>query len=148
MNPRYFSIAIIVFIAAGCNQSRPKGDIETWKYEILQAEQDFNDMAQEKGLVAAFHHFAASDGAIKRGKKVVTGKNAIKEWYENDVRPNETLTWKPTYVDVSSSGDLAYTYGDFIFTSVDSTGAKKENTGIFHTVWKRQQDGTWKFVWD
>lgn len=148
MNSPYFIIALILFVVTGCNQSLPKGDIETWKSEIVQVEKDFNDMPQEKGLVMAFHYFAAEDGTIKRGKKVIKGKNAIKEWYENDVQPNETLTWKPSYVDVSRPGDLAYTYGDFVFTSTDSTGAKKENTGIFHTVWRRQQDGTWKFVWD
>lgn len=141
-------IIFLLLIVFGCKESKPKADIETWKSEIIQAEKDFNDMAQDKGLEEAFHYFAAEDGVIKRGRKVVNGKKAIREWYQNDVRPNETLTWKPSYVDVSSSGDMAYTYGDFIFTSIDSTGTKKQNTGIFHTVWKRQEDGTWKFVWD
>ncbi len=76
------------------------------------------------------------------------GKVAIQEWIKNDVRPNETLTWKPTFVDVSRSGDLAYTYGGAVFTSIDSTGNKIERIGEFHTIWKRQKDGTWKFVWD
>lgn len=67
---------------------------------------------------------------------------------QNDVRPNETLTWKPTFVDVSKSGDMAFTYGDFVFTYLDSLGNKKQNKGIFHTVWKRQNDSSWKFVWD
>ena len=58
------------------------------------------------------------------------------------------LVWKPDYVDVSESGDLAYTYGKYTFTSRDSTGRKVVSKGIFHTVWKRQEDGSWKFVWD
>jgi len=78
----------------------------------------------------------------------VIGNEAIRQWYENADKPNQTLTWEPDYVDVSSSGDLAYTYGTFVFTSIDSTGITNENTGKFHTVWKRQVDGVWKFVWD
>ncbi len=147
--PSFTKISVILFLVVfGCNKPDTSKSIETWKSEIMQVEQDFNDMAQKKGLVEAFHTYAAEDGVIRRGKKVVKGKSNIREWYRNDVRPNETLTWKPTFVDVSSSGDLAYTYGDYIFTSTDSTGAKKESTGIFHTVWKRQEDGRWRFVWD
>ena len=114
----------------------------------MKAEKDFNDMAQRDGLDEAFSYFAAPKGVIKRGKKVVKGKAAIKEWYKKDMRPNETLTWKPTFIDVSNSGDMAYTYGDYVFTSFDSLGNAKKNKGIFHTVWKRQTDGSWKFVWD
>ncbi len=138
----------LLLVVISCNKPETDGNIELWKSEVLQTEKDFNDMAQEQGLVAAFHYFAANDGVIKRNKKIIQGKAAIQEWYQNDVRPNEMLTWKPAFVDVSNSGDLAYTYGNFVFTSIDSTGAQKENTGIFHTVWKRQQDGSWKFVWD
>ena len=104
-------------------------------------------MAQQEGLVKAFEFYAADDGVIKRGKKVIQGKNAIAKWYENDVNPNETLTWRPTFVGVSQAGDLAYTYGDFTFTYPDTLGELKKNAGIFHTVWKRQVDGNWKFVW-
>ena len=105
-------------------------------------------MAQEEGLIKAFEFFAAEDGVIRRNKKIIKGKKAIADWYTQDVRPNETLTWKPSFVDVSQSGDMAFTYGDFTFTYFDSLGTKKENKGIFHTVWKRQSDGTWRFVWD
>ncbi len=135
-------------MSIGCTTADTKTNREKWKSEIIQVEKNFNDMAQDKGLTAAFHHFAATDGVIKRQNKIVKGKVAIQEWYKNDVQPNETLTWKPTFVEVSSAGDLAYTYGNFIFTSIDSSGTKKENKGIFHTVWKRQSNGEWKFVWD
>ena len=139
--------ALSLAILFGCENSS-QSDIETWKTEIREAEQAFNDMAQEKGVVEAFHYFAADSGVIRRNRKIIKGKEAIKSWYENDTRPNETLTWEPTFIDVSQSGDLAYTYGDYVFTYYDSLGAKKEAKGIFHTVWKRQSDGKWRFVWD
>ena len=61
---------------------------------------------------------------------------------------DEKLIWKPDFVDVSASGDLAYTYGAYTYSYKDSTGAIVEQGGIFHTVWKRQADGGWRFVWD
>ena len=51
-------------------------------------------------------------------------------------------------MDVSESGDLAYTYGKYTFSAFDSNAKKIEAKGIFHTVWKRQEDGSWKFVYD
>ncbi len=142
-------ISLLFFLVlAACNISVNKNDIQKWKSEIMQVEKEFNDLAQKEGLTKAFYTYAAHDGVIRRGKKVIKGNEAIRAWYKIDVRPNETLTWKPNFVDVSASGDMGYTYGNYIFTSTDSSGIKKESTGIFHTVWKRQTDGSWKFVWD
>lgn len=141
-------ILLLFLLVAGCMPSQQTGNLEQWKAEIVAVEQAFNDMAQEEGLVKAFEFFAAEDGVIRRSKTIIQGKEAIRKWYEQDVQPNESLTWSPTFVDVSQSGDLAYTYGNFTFTYPDSLGEVKSNTGIFHTVWKRQADGQWRFVWD
>ena len=137
-----------LFTIIACTTQPSDQQLFQWKNEVLAAEKAFNDMAQEKGLVEAFAHFAAEDGVIRRSKKIVKGKEDIRAWYVQDVRPHETLIWSPTFVDVSASGDLAYTYGDFTFTSYDSLGNEKQNKGIFHTVWKRQANGEWKYVWD
>lgn len=142
----YLILGVLVFSA--CSPEPNEEQLSQWKEEVRAAEKAFNDMAQEKGLVEAFEYFAAEDGVIRRSKKIIQGKTDIRTWYENDVRPNETLTWSPTFIDVSKSGDLAYTYGDFTFTYYDTLGNEKQNKGIFHTVWKRQKDGSWKYVWD
>ena len=131
-----------------CNDSSDEREVEKWKTEILEAEKDFNDLAQKEGITKAFQAFAAPDGVIKRGNEIIKGNQAIAQWYAKNSGSNETLSWKPDFVDVSTSGDLGYTYGSFKFTSLDSLGNKEEATGKFHTVWKRQADGTWKFVWD
>ena len=142
----FFAISILIILS--CQNNPSPQQIEKWKSEIMTVEQAFNDMAQEEGLVKAFEFYAASDGVIRRKNKIIKGPNDIAAWYEGDVQPNETLTWKPTFIDVSASGDLAYTYGDFIFTYPDTSGNMKENKGVFHTVWKRQENGDWRYVWD
>lgn len=146
--PFSFLFLFLFLLFNSCQPSTSESEIAKWKAEIAQVEKDFNDMAQREGLVKAFEFYAAPDGVIKRGKKVIKGKKAIAEWYRNDVKPNETLTWEPTFIDVSQSGDLAYTYGDFTFTYPDTLDKMKTNKGIFHTVWKKQDNGTWRFVWD
>ena len=141
-------VFIIVFFLAflSCETKNISDSTEKWKQEIREAEQQFAHMVQEKGIHDAFVAFAADDATIMRNHALVKGKAAIDDFYKNT--NSKTLDWAPDFIEVSNSGDLGYTYGTYHYTYQDSTGNEQVNTGIFHTVWKRQQDGTWKFVWD
>jgi ketosteroid isomerase-like protein len=85
-----------------------------------------------------------------RNNTLIAGKTAIKNHFENKSTKikNVSLIWKPDFVDVSNSGDLGYTYGKYIYSFVDPSGETITTEGVFHTVWKRQEDGEWKFVLD
>lgn len=124
--------------------------MEKWKQEIAETEKSFAAMAEEEGISKAFMSYAAEDAVLMRNNKLVIGKENLRELFENQAsKPkDEKLSWKPDFVDVSMSGDLGYTYGQFTYSYTDSTGTSVENTGVFHTVWKRQADGEWRFVWD
>lgn len=141
----FFLTAIILFIFS-CETNNSKDLTEQWKQEIRESEANFAAMLNAKGLHDAFVAYAAEDATIMRENKVIIGKMAIDEHYKNV--DTKTLTWSPDFVDVSKSGDLGYTYGTYHYTYKDSIGEEHVNTGIFHTVWKRQEDGSWKYVWD
>lgn len=142
-------IACFAFLFSCRSESRADKTAQ-WKQEIFQAEADFARMALEKGIEPAFLAFAAEDGVMMRNNQIVRGREEIRQWFAN--RPSDPskiiLDWKPDFVEVSASGDLGYTYGPYTLTVTDSTGASQTQTGIFHTVWKRQADGAWRFVWD
>jgi len=116
--------------------------------EVFETEREFAAMAAEKGIKEAFLTFAAKDAVINRNNRIYSGKAGIAEYYDSQKLNNITIEWKPDYVDVSSSGDMAWTYGNYTFNAESVTGEKIEANGIFHTVWKRQADGSWKYVWD
>jgi ketosteroid isomerase-like protein len=59
-----------------------------------------------------------------------------------------TLTWKPREVEVSASGDLGFTIGDFEVRTRDAKGGSRSARGSYVTVWKRGPDGTWRAVVD
>ena len=143
-------IAIVANLLCSCGNPQPAGSIEDWKKEIIQTEQDFAQMAADSGIRNAFLNYAAEDAVLMRNNSIVSGKNGIGAFFDNQPMDEASISleWKPDFVDVSASGDLGYTYGKFVFTLTDSSGQKNESTGIFHTVWKRQADGTWRFVWD
>lgn len=85
-----------------------------------------------------------------RDNRLIIGKDALVESLNENSRAsaNVSLEWKPDFVDVAASGDLGYTYGKYTYTSIDSAGNELVSKGVFHTVWKRQPNGSWKFVWD
>lgn len=133
-----------------CQTDTEKGSIEKWKQEILETEQNFAEMARNEGIRDAFLTYAAEDAVLMRNNTLVIGKKAISVYFENNTSKDKdvSLTWKPDFVDVAASGDLGYTYDHYTYSYIDSSGNKIENKGVFHTVWKKQSDGTWRFVWD
>jgi ketosteroid isomerase-like protein len=119
------------------------------KIEIANAESDFAKMTAEKGIAEAFWYYADSNATIRRGKdSLIHGKDGIRNFYAAAFYKTATVSWSPDFVDVSPDGRMGYTYGKYTWQSKDSTGKVNEARGIFHTVWKRQSDGSWKYVWD
>jgi len=138
-------IPVILFFA-GSAHSQSKEDI---KNEILQAEKAFEKMTSEKGIAEAFYHFADKNAVIKReNDTLITGNENIKIYYHKKGLKDATVNWTPDFIDVSESGDLGYTYGKFTWKIKGDDGKIVEYKGVFHTVWKRQKDNSWKYVWD
>lgn len=135
---------ITLIILISCSTSTK---IEQWKNDIVATEKAFNDMAKEKGLKAAFLYFAADDAVLSRGGKILQ-RSEFEAYFDESQFVQTQLQWKPDFVDVSASGDLGYTYGSFTFQGIRETGDTLKTDGIFHTVWRRQYDGSWRYVWD
>ncbi len=140
----FLMISVVLLVA--CKSIKPKEEI---KVEIIKAEKEFQAMAAEKGVAEAFSYYADENGVIKRDNdSLIKGKAAIRNYYSNPLYKRVTVTWAPDYVEVSEGGDMAYTYGLYKWVMVDEQGGRKEYSGVFHTVWKRQVDGSWRYVWD
>ena len=125
-----------------------KNHTEKLKSEIINAEKDFAEMAKKEGVSKAFLTFATENAVLNRNNTVLKGKEAIKAYFENQTFKEIKLEWAPDFLDVASSGDLGYTYGHYFFSAIDTSGKNIEIEGVFHTVWKKQSDGNWRFVWD
>ena len=111
---------------------------------VVGAEHAFAQYSIDHGMKDAFLRFAAPDGVIFRRNGPV---NAIETWSQRNPAPTGLLTWWPVYADVSRAGDMGWTTGPFEYRE-KATDAKPADTGHFFTVWRRQPDGSWKFVLD
>jgi ketosteroid isomerase-like protein len=119
------------------------------KAELVQVEQEFNAMAQSKGLLAAFQHFAAPDVAfLDVDPRKFRGPDAVRQRMTGADQPGVTLTWSPSFTDVSDDGTLGYNYGRYERRGPGPDGKEVVRGGWFLTIWKRQPDGTWRYVMD
>jgi ketosteroid isomerase-like protein len=62
--------------------------------------------------------------------------------------PQFALILTPSRIEVSKSGDMAFTQGPYKFTFSDFRGNKFDDEGKYLTVWRKLPDGTWKVVED
>jgi ketosteroid isomerase-like protein len=142
---KVFIILIVLSLLFSCKRTV---NIENSKSEILQAEKAFEKMASEKGLAEAFYYFADENATIRRGNdSLISGRENIRHYYDKNADPNVKLSWTPDFVSVSDCGTLGYTYGKYIYSTKDTSGKNIEYKGIFHTVWKKQNNN-WRYVWD
>jgi ketosteroid isomerase-like protein len=145
-------LAIVVAATRGAAQSPaaslpplPVGEknFPTLLAPVVEAEHAFAEYSIAHGMKDAFLNFAAPDGVIFRRGPV----NAIEAWTRTNPAPTGLLTWWPVYADVSEAGDLGYTTGPYEYRDKPSD-AKPEGAGHYFTIWRRQPDGSWRFVVD
>ena len=141
-----FALGLTAFLIISCQ--RP--DKDQIKEEIFQAEKAFEKMAAEKGVAESFYYFADKNAVIKRERDtLIVGNENIKAYYlKNENNKNATVNWTPDFIDVADDGSLAYTYGKYAWKIINPEGDTTSYKGVFHTVWKKQIDGSWKYVWD
>lgn len=124
-------------------------DKDKVKKDIFDTEKAFEKMTADGGIAKAFYYYAADNAVIKReNDTLISGKENIGKYYSKTDEKNTKVNWTADFIDVSDSGDIAYTYGKYIWKLKDPNGKVTEYKGVFHTVWKKQNDGKWKYVWD
>jgi ketosteroid isomerase-like protein len=103
---------------------------------VIEAERAFARFAEERGVGPAFRTFVADDAIAFTPDPV-----PAKPLFRGD--PPGTLEWWPVYAGIAASGDLGFTTGPFV-----SGHGREERYGHYFTIWRRQADGTWRWVLD
>ena len=111
--------------------------------EIKMADIAMSNLATKEGFFQALLKYADDSLIIPReGKLPMIGKTEVaKGWAEKPMV--KELTWKPIRAEASQSGEIGYSFGYAIFQGKDTTTYTN-----YCTIWKKQKDGSWKFVYD
>ncbi len=138
------SLGLCILLASlaivGC---RTAGAGKNTAQVLIDTDAAFSRAAASSGVAVAFRDYAAADALmLPQGAQPVRGRDNIFEASRNDTG---SLTWVPRGADVSYSADLGYTWGEYEFRA---NGSSEVHYGKYVTVWKKQSDGSWKFVVD
>lgn len=144
------ALAIVGFMISSCNTNPDIKKADTsklikkdYKDEMIAADRAFSKLSEEQGMKNAFLHYIDNKGVILRPNSVpLAGGNAV-DYISQGNDTSYTMTWEPSGGTVAESGELGYTYGIY------SLKPKNKDTvyyGTYVSVWKRQQDGNWKFA--
>jgi ketosteroid isomerase-like protein len=115
---------------------------------LRQLEAEFMKAAAEHGSQGYLSYYADDEVEVPNGATIIQGKmNIAKTLGFLDQKDNH-LTWTPVGADISASGDLGYTYGNYEFRSKDKDGKPIVDHGKYTSIWKKQRDGSWKVVLD
>ena len=140
---RIFIIIVLLLFAAA---SFAKKDKSAKGADLLrQLEAEFAADVAQHGHDAFITHFAADGVEIVDGG----GFNARDDMRKQPAWPEGTsLTWTPVKAEMSASGDLGYTYGNYVYTAKNKEGKLVTSYGKYTSIWKKQKDGQWKVVVD
>lgn len=151
---KYYFLLIVAAITLGScnNHSEParspeamKARLDSLNNDLLQTDQAFSQLSEQKGRNAAFISYAAEHATLLRPYSMpVTGKDTIVSLFNAYADSNYALTWKPIKADVARSGELGFTYGTYTL-HIKNVGKEE---GSYCTIWKKDKNHSWKFVLD
>ena len=105
---------------------------------VVAAERAFAADAPSMGVADSFNKWSTPDAIVIGGGQV----QRVRDAYPDGPRPADEplLEWWPNFAGVSRSGDMGFTTGGV------QVGGRR--TGHYFTIWQRQPDGSWKWVYD
>jgi len=109
--------------------------------ELIRADSSFSAMSVSQGAKPAFLAYASDDAiSFGGGPGMNDGREAIGAAFDG-FPGGAVLAWWPVAAVIAESGDLGCTVGEAKIESL-------KQYSKYLTIWRRQRDGSWKFVAD
>ncbi len=110
---------------------------------LLQADKDFAMLSASAGMKAAYLEYIDSNGVLLKPDIIpIAGADAV-DYIIALKDDSYKMRWKPNSATVAISGELGYTYGTY---ELEPTKKDTLFYGTYVSIWKKQEDGKWKFV--
>jgi len=107
---------------------------------VVAAERAFAADFPALGLAGSFSKWSMPDAVIITGGQARTSAELFADAPQTRQPGEPLIEWWPVFAGISMSGDLGFTTGP---------AAQDGNRyGHYFTVWKRQPDGQWRWVYD
>lgn len=135
-------IIVALFLFSSCSQNKTELNKKAAE-EIAATDIAMSNLATKDGFYKALLAYAEDSVKIMReGKLPIMSKSEAETSWANKPVITE-LTWKPVRVEASENGDMGYSFGYSTYQGKDTVTYTN-----YCTIWRRQKDGSWKFVFD
>jgi hypothetical protein len=126
---------------AGSGKRQPVVPPQVRSRELYEVDRNFSRLAAEQGAAVAFGQFSEAQSLrLNPAGPNVVGRSAFMA--ELRELPPGALVWTPRFAEVSLSGELGWTWGDFVTRS-----PRGERQGRYLTVWRMTPQG-WRIAAD
>lgn len=144
---RLSAILLVVLTSFGCGQQSEVNVVEEME-ALLRTDREFAATSVAKGAAEAFNAYLLDEAVmLSNGRSPVHGRDAIYNVMKGS-QGDYTLDWKPVAGEVSTSGDMGYTWGEYTVSTVDAEGVVQKNYGKYLNVWKKNSEGKWRVLVD
>ena len=143
-----FALCILYSILLSCN-NQSQVDKKHEGEKLMQLSREWSDKVKTGDLDKILEGWA--DDAIMMVPRLspLKGKEAIKDYVAAGLEiPGFSVRWEPLEVFVSDCGDMAYMIERNEMIVNDSTGTPIITYNKTVTVWRKEEDGSWKNVID
>lgn len=145
---RVFGFIGLLFFLILMIACESKVDITKEKAALFETDRLFAKMSLEKGAAEAFRMYLAEDAMqLSTGANPVFGRDSI---YQGMLEMPEgaILDWEPQDGEVAQSGEMGWTWGNYVFTWKDEQGEEAKSYGKYLNIWEKQEDGQWRVLID
>jgi uncharacterized protein (TIGR02246 family) len=148
MKPLICCATALLLLTTACRQQTPDTRAAN-EQAIRNLDAQWAKTAATRDLEATVAYYSDDAVLLAPNEPIAVGKPAIRAAWVALLSPNTvSLSWQPTMVDVSKSGDLAYLTGTYSMTVKDAHGKSVPDRGKLIEIFKKQADGSWKTVAD
>lgn len=144
-NRRVFSLLGLMLLTAlslnGCAPAPSSESVIGTRSEVEAREIAFAKTMADRDL-KAFQSFISHEAVFFKGNEPLRGSVAIVQawapFFDGETAP---FSWRPDVIEVLDSGRLAISSGPVL----DPSG---EEVGRFNSIWRMDEDDTWRVVFD
>jgi ketosteroid isomerase-like protein len=118
------------------------------KEMLIALDKKFDRETATGGAKVWASYFAVDGVLVMKDTDNVVGRKDIEVMMKPVFENGGSLRWQPQSAELSEDGTLGYTYGSYVRQFKNIEGKNLEVKGKYTSVWRKQEDGSWKIALD
>lgn len=134
---------VVVVVTVLCASTGFADDREV----LLDLDREFERATAEHGVDGWVRFFAENGSMLPSGDMPIVGLEAIRQAMA-ELNEGLVLRWKPERAEILIPDALGYTVGSYEQRVAGEDGGDVVSRGRYVTIWRKQEDGSWRVVFD